>query len=106
MATIGIFSKNQDGYQGTIRTAALQIRARFVPVPPTDKGPAYRIIVGSGRDGAEIGAAWIRTSRDTGMPYLSCRLDDPSWAGPAYASLIENADNNEHALVWSRPRAD
>jgi len=29
------------------------------------------------------------------------KLDDPSFAGPVYASLIQG-DKGEHKLIWSR----
>ena len=48
----------------------------------------------------EFGAAWNRTSRYD-REYLSVKLDDPSFATPIYASLVESEDG-EQRLIWSR----
>jgi uncharacterized protein (DUF736 family) len=49
----------------------------------------------------EVGAAWVkRTNED--RPYLSVKLDDPSFVAPIFAQLFEG-ENGEYDLVWSRP---
>ena len=48
----------------------------------------------------EIGAAWHRTSKG-GNEYISVKLDDPSFAAPIYANLVEQQDKG-FALIWSR----
>jgi len=48
----------------------------------------------------EFGAAWKKTSRED-REYLSIKLDDPSFAAPIYASLVE-AEDGEQRLIWSR----
>ena len=50
---------------------------------------------------AEVGGAWEKTAEASGRKYLSVRLDDPSFAGPLYASLLEEEDGT-HTLIWSR----
>jgi len=50
----------------------------------------------------EFGAAWKKQS-DKGNAYLSVKLDDPSFAAPIYASLVE-AEGEELSLIWSRRR--
>jgi uncharacterized protein (DUF736 family) len=51
-----------------------------------------------------VGAAWEKTAESSGREYLSVRLDDPSFAAPIFANLIEQEDGT-HELVWSRPRS-
>lgn len=101
MATIGIFTKSDNGFAGAIRTLSLDVKAKFIPTDKeSDKAPDYRIVAGS----VELGAAWKKTAQN-GREYLSVRLDDPSFAAPIFANLIEGEDAN-HQLIWSRGSAD
>ncbi len=50
---------------------------------------------------AEIGAGWTKTSQG-GREYLALKLDDPSFAAPVYANLVEGEDGTAHRLIWSR----
>ena len=98
MATIGTFTKTDNGFVGSIQT--LSLIATKVTVSSTEKtsdtAPDFRIKVGQ----VEIGAAWNRTSNG-GNEYISIKLDDPSFVAPIYANLIEQPDNG-FALIWSR----
>ena len=100
MSQIGSFTRSNDGiYTGTIKTLAIDAKARLVPSDPastSDKAPDLRVIV----SGVEIGAAWRRTSKDD-RAYHSVKLDDPSFTAPVYASLVQG-DKGEHRLIWSR----
>ena len=64
MSQIGSFTLSNDGtYTGTIKTLAIDAKARLVPSDPaatSDKAPDLRVIV----SGVEIGAAWRRTSKE------------------------------------------
>ncbi|TCU33591.1 DUF736 domain-containing protein [Rhizobium azibense] len=96
MATIGTFTTSETGFNGSIRTLALNVKARIARVEnPSDKGPHYRIYAGN----VELGAAWQKRSEQD-RDYLSVKLDDPSFPAPIYASLVENEDG--YALIWSR----
>lgn len=99
MATIGTFTKNAQGYTGTIRTLALNVKATIRPADKdNDKSPDFRIYAGA----TEFGAAWKKTSRE-GRDYLSAKLDDPSFAAPIYATIVEADDTGETVnLIWSR----
>ncbi|MDE1934119.1 MAG: DUF736 family protein [Bradyrhizobium sp.] len=44
-----------------------------------------------------------RADTNRGRPYLSVKLDDPSFTGPIYANLIEDEGGKTHTLIWSRP---
>ena len=62
MATIGTFTSNGNGFTGTVRTLALNAKAKLVRVEnPSDKGPHFRIFAGN----VELGAAWQKTAKDT-----------------------------------------
>ena len=67
----------------------------------SERGPDFRIFAG-----AEFGAAWKKTARETQREYLSVKLDDPSFPAPIYASLVEAEDGASHNLIWSRRNAD
>ncbi|RWI54710.1 MAG: DUF736 domain-containing protein [Mesorhizobium sp.] len=98
MATIGTFTKNGDGYTGTVSTLTLDAKVQLRKAEKTsDKAPEFRIFAGR----AEIGAAWKKTSNE-GRDYLSIKLDDLSLPAPIQANLFE-MENGEHELIWSRP---
>ena len=101
MATIGTFIKQADGsYAGAIKTLTLNVKAAQLREneKSDDKAPDYRIFAGQ----TEFGAAWKRTSREN-RDYLSCKLDDPSFPVPIYASLVEAEEG--YSLIWSRSRS-
>ena len=98
MANIGTFNRDGDKFSGVITTLALKSKATFQPINKTNEAmPDYRVYAG----GAEIGAAWETTGKDSQRPYLSVKLDDPSFAGAIYCRLIELKDG-QHQLIWSR----
>ena len=103
MATIGSFTRIDDGFAGSVKTLTLNVKSvKFVPVESdNEKGPAFRILSGA----TEFGAAWKKTSRDQ-RDYHSVKLDDPSFPAPIYASLVETDTKGEFALIWSRRAAD
>jgi len=96
MATIGTFTKTNDGFTGTIQTVGLKAKVVIAPVEKRgDSAPDYRVYVGK----VEIGAGWARTSKG-GREFVSLKLDDPSFSAPIYANLIER--DGQHELIWSR----
>ncbi len=102
MATIGTFTSTENGFTGSIRTLALNLKARISRVEtPSEKGPHFRIYAGN----VELGAAWQKTS-EQGRDYLSVKLDDPSFAAPIYATLAEVEGGGSLQLIWSRPNGD
>jgi uncharacterized protein (DUF736 family) len=102
MATIGTFHRSETGeISGSVKTLTLNVKSvKFVPAEgDTENGPDYRVLSSA----VEFGAAWKKQS-DKGNAYLSVKLDDPSFANPIYASLVET-EGEELALIWSRRRA-
>jgi uncharacterized protein (DUF736 family) len=94
---LGTFTRDADKFTGTIATLAIKAKATIQKVAKTnDQAPDYRVYAA----GAEIGAAWAKTS-EAKRPYLSIKLDDPSFAQPIFCRLVEGADD-KHTLIWSR----
>lgn len=98
MATIGSFTASGNGFNGTIRTLNLNVKATVRAVErSSEKGPDFRILAGT----VEFGAAWKKTSNE-GRDYLSIKLDDPSFPATIYATLIEVENEEYFSLIWSR----
>jgi uncharacterized protein (DUF736 family) len=102
MATIGTFTRSENGFTGTIKTLTLNVKARFAAAEKeNEKTPDYRVFTATGN--TEFGAAWKKKAKETGRDYFSVKLDDPSFPTPIYASLVEmEADRAGYALIWSR----
>jgi len=100
MAQIGSFARGDDGaFTGTIRTLAINTKATIKPVAKEgDRAPDYRV---TAANGVEFGAGWRKAAKDTGAEYVSVKLDDPSFTGPVYATLVQG-EKGEHKLIWSR----
>lgn len=101
MATIGSFTKVENGFIGEIAT--LSVQARKVRILQEERAtgenaPSHRVYVGR----AEVGAAWSRRSNE-GREYLSLKLDDPSFTAPIYANLFDDEEGEGYSLIWSRP---
>ncbi len=102
MATIGTFTKSGDDFTGTVKTLALNVKAKIARAEKeNDKAPDYRIFAGT----TEFGAAWKKTS-GAGREYLSVKLDDPSFPAPIFASLVatEGGDGLRSHLVAPQRR--
>jgi uncharacterized protein (DUF736 family) len=102
MATIGTFTKSENGFSGQIKTVTLNVKAKLAPAEKeNDKAPDYRIFSGQ----TELGAAWKKTS-NAGREYLSVKLDDPTFPAPVFASLVAVEGGDGYALIWSRRSGD
>jgi uncharacterized protein (DUF736 family) len=98
MSIIGTFTKDGTGYTGTLRTLTLDANVRIVPTEgASKKAPGFRVFV----EQAQVGAAWSKISQKSKRAYLTLSLDDPSFAQPIYANLIESTDGI-YELLWSR----
>ena len=49
--------------------------------------------------------ALTASAQNGGKIFFSVKLDDPSFASPIYANLVEGEDG-VHSLIWSRRSAD
>jgi uncharacterized protein (DUF736 family) len=99
MTTIAKLTKQQDGrLVGTLTTLALHVaKITFAPEQSdNEKAPAYRAFAGD----FEIGAGWKKTSK-AGKPYISVKLDNPSFSQPIYCVLVK-AEGSLYLLDWNR----
>ena len=98
MSRIGTFKLVSGEYRGQITTLSVQAKSvRIVPEKNVSgNAPSHRVFAGD----AEVGAAWQKTSQDK-RPYLSVKLDDPSFVSPIFAQLFAG-EEDEHDLVWTR----
>ena len=102
MAIIGNFSTNGNLISGTVRTLTVSMKARLVPIERSSQNaPDFRIMSGM----AEVGAGWKAVSED-GEPYVSVKLDDPSFNAPINAALWPAEKDGDYDLVWSRPKRE
>ena len=105
MATIGTFTRRGDTFHGAIRTLSLDVELDIRKTEKSsDNAPDYRIFArgtAQGRDGSdtELGAAWKKTSAQQ-RDYLSVKIDDPAFAAPLFATLVEDGDR--FSLIWTR----
>jgi len=98
MTIIGTFTRNEDGFAGTITTLTLKAKANIKPVEKSsEQAPDYRVYSA----GVEIGAAWSMTSK-ANRRYLSVKIEDPSFAAPISCRLVFADDENNAQLVWNR----
>jgi uncharacterized protein (DUF736 family) len=105
MAIIGTFTRGADGkFSGNLRTLTLTAKLQFAAEAnkSKDNAPDYRVYLGT----VEVGAAWKRTAKESGRDYWSVKLDDPAFAAPLYASLVEAEDGKVFNLLWSRRNGD
>jgi uncharacterized protein (DUF736 family) len=98
MTTIGTFTSDENGgFIGSIATLAIKAKAAIKPnIKTAAKAPDYRIYA----SGVEIGAAWSKKT-EADKPYLSIKLDDPSFPDAIFCRLVGREDGS-HAMVWSR----
>jgi len=104
MAIIGQFTKNEDSYEGRIKT--LQVELKDVKVTPLSEGakassksPDFEV---TSKD-ITVGAGWKQTAKVGGKEYIRVSIDDPSMEKPLYASLIEDSGGIFN-MIWSRSR--
>jgi len=105
MSIIGNFKATENGYTGTIETLTLKAEVEFEPVErkSSEKAPDFRIF--AKKTGYELGAAWEKTSRETGAHFISVSLDDPSFAAPIQCRLVKTGAEVGHSLLWDRRRS-
>ena len=101
---IGIFQKTETGaFEGTIATLTFAADLVFEPAQEKtkDRSPDFRVI--NTATGFEIGAAWHDKSERTGKPYVSIKLDDPSFTYPLWGALTAGGAE-DYSFNWSRPK--
>lgn len=99
---VGSFTKTEDGtFEGEIETLIFSATLKIAPVEKSaDRAPSYRVY--AVHNNVEIGAGWNEMSQRTNEPYISIKIDDPSFAHPMWAALTKL--DTGYVLRWSRPR--
>ena len=96
MATIGILTNVDGHFAGELQTLSLKAKITVTPTNADGENtPDFRVMTGK----SEIGAGWVRKSKK-GKEYICLKLDDPIFAAPVYANLIER--DGKHVLIWNR----
>lgn len=102
MAVIGEFTSNGSTISGNVRTLTVAMKARLNPIERVSRdAPDFRVTSGA----AEVGAGWNSVSAN-GEPYISLKLDDPSFNAPISAALWPTEKEGDYVLVWSRPNRE
>jgi uncharacterized protein (DUF736 family) len=91
---IGNFNNQAKRYAGELVTLTHRGKLTFTPA---SKGADYQVTL----DGIEVGAAWKKTGKESGKPYLSVKLDSPFLPEPVNCALMPQNDGS-HILVWNR----
>ncbi len=105
MAIIGKFTKDGEGFTGSIETLTLKATIRITPVERknSDNQPDYRVEHVTSDFTSDIGAAW-RKKNDKGSQWLSLSIDDPSFPGKLNCNLFKTGIEHGYELVWERAR--
>jgi uncharacterized protein (DUF736 family) len=107
MATIGTFKATDHGYEGNIETLTLKAKVTIESAKKnSETQPDYRVFHITDAFKSEIGAAWKKTSRDSGGEYLSGSIDDPSFAARVNFRLVKSGAEVGYTLYWDRPRPE
>jgi uncharacterized protein (DUF736 family) len=97
---IGKFQTKEDGRIVGELQALLFGRVNLT-FQPNDKGADYTVIFTE--TGTEAGAAWKKTSKEGGKPFISVRLDSPVLSKPFNAAMFPGRDQpGAYVLVWDR----
>ncbi len=86
MATIGSFTASGNGFNGTIKTLNLNVKAM---IRAGRDAPPKRSATSASSPAMSSSAPPGRRPPNEGRDYLSVKLDDPSFPAPIYATLIE-----------------
>jgi len=104
MTVIGMFKlSRQGGWEGRVRTLAIDRKIRLVPNDDrrSEQAPGYIVLL----DWFRVGEAWEARSRGE-MPrdYLRVQLHDPTWIVPITALLFPSPDGMTAELIMSHRR--
>jgi uncharacterized protein (DUF736 family) len=97
---IGKFQTKEDGrIVGELH--ALLFGRINLTFTPKEKGANYTVTFSE--TGIEAGAAWNKTSKEGGKPFISVRLDSPVLSKPFNTAMFPGRDRpGTYVLVWDR----
>jgi uncharacterized protein (DUF736 family) len=104
MATIATLTQKADGnLEGTLTTLNGSAPIALVPNArkAKDSEPDFRIV--SRKNGFELGAGWVRTSKNTGEDYISVSLSAPEFNGVIYGNVAPapGDDPSKKVIIWN-----
>jgi uncharacterized protein (DUF736 family) len=104
MPVIGTFTREKDGYTGSITTLALnaKVTIRLNAGKQGRNAPDFLIMAGA----VEVGAAWRRTNHGQALEYLRVKLDDPLLPEPIWGALLGAGEDGVARLLWRRDWQD
>ena len=104
MSKIGSFNKAADGnISGTLHTLQGSREIVFQRIEKTsEKAPSFTAML----PGTEIviGAGWLKAAKESGNPYVSIMMDDPTLPMPLYTRLVKDKDGDGYSLYWERTK--
>ena len=103
MATTATLTQKGEALEGTLTTLSVSAPISITPNErrTKDNAPDFRII--PRRNGFEVGAAWIRTSRTTGEECILVTLSAPEF-GTIYGNIAPapGSDNpSKKVIIWN-----
>lgn len=100
MTTLGHFTAaDGGGYVGRLATLTVERDLRIAPNRGEgERTPTHLVFA----DDVECGAGW---AADSERAVLNVKIDDPAWAEPLRARLVQSG-GDDFLLVWRRPSRD
>ena len=103
--TIATLTQKTDGIlEGVFATIRVNAPIAIVPnaSKSSEEAPDYLVI--NRKTGFEIGAGWNRVARQTGVEYLSVKLEAPE-IGVIFGNLAQapGGDPSKKVILWNNP---
>ena len=100
--TIATLMQKGENLEGTLTTLTVSAPIALIPNSrkTKDNEPDYRII--SRKNGYELGAGWVRTSKMSGEDYISVSLSAPEF-GTIYGNVppAPGDDESKKVVIWN-----
>lgn len=101
--TIATLTQKGEGFEGTLTTLSVSAPIALVPNErkASERAPDYRIV--ARKNGFEVGAGWVRTSKTSGEEYISVTLSAPEF-GTIYGNVAPapgSDDPGKRVIIWN-----
>lgn len=96
----------QGGLIGTIETLETSINVHLRPHQGrTPEAPVFEVFA-KAKNGnhVRVGAAWEKTTKESGEVFYTMTLDDPSFSVPLNVTAFKGSAYGTYDVVWRRPR--
>jgi uncharacterized protein (DUF736 family) len=103
--TIANLTQKADGnFEGVFATLSVSVSIAIVTnaTKMSEQAPDFRVI--NRKNGFEFGAAWLRTSKQTGEEYISVRFEAPE-IGVIHGNMAPapGDDPTRKVVLWNAP---